>query len=31
MGMDTNQMFRGLDEVVVLKKEAIARALAHKN
>lgn len=29
MGMDTNQFFRGLDQVVVLKKEAIDRALAH--
>ena len=29
VGMDTNQMFRGLEEVVVLKQEAIARALAH--
>jgi hypothetical protein len=29
--MDTNQMYRGLDQVVVLKKEAIDRALAHKH
>lgn len=29
MGMDTNQIYRGLDQVVVLKQEAIQRALAH--
>ena len=28
VGMDTNQLFRGLDEVVVLKDAAIKRALA---
>jgi hypoxanthine phosphoribosyltransferase len=27
MGMDTNQLYRGLDEVVVLKPDAIKRAL----
>lgn len=31
MGMDTNQFFRGLDQVVVLKEEAIKRALAHSH
>lgn len=28
MGMDTNQLYRGLDQVVVLKQDAIQRALA---
>jgi hypothetical protein len=28
MGMDTNQIYRGLDQVVVLKEDAIKRALA---
>lgn len=30
MGMDTNQVYRGLDQVVVLKQEAIDRVLAKK-